>query len=311
MLSDTAITAMIAFFAFFLVIVVAGQVLDRGRNADLRRVTHRLRGLSPAAPAVTGPGGFSRWLYAMLPRLSAYTSAAQHRQTGQLQIQLLRAGFFEPSSLQYFLGAKLALTLALAALGGLAAWWFGAASSRYIALGGLAGCAAGMVLPSVWLSAQVRRRQARLRNTLPDALDMLVLCLEGGASFNAAMQRVTDDLQAVHPALGVEMNIVQREMQLGLSAGDALKKFADRCGLADVRDLAMVILQSERYGASISKALRTYADSARVQRQQQAEETAQKAAVKILFPTLFCIFPAIFIVILGPAAYQTAKLFSR
>jgi tight adherence protein C len=140
---------------------------------------------------------------------------------------------------------------------------------------------------------------------------MLVLCLEGGVTFAAAMQRVTDELQVVHAELGVEMTIVQREMQLGLSAGDALRKFADRCGLADVRDLANVIQQSERYGASVTRALRTFADSARTERQQKAEEEAQKAAVKILFPTLLCIFPAIFIVVLGPAAFQMARIFAR
>jgi tight adherence protein C len=157
----------------------------------------------------------------------------------------------------------------------------------------------------------VRARKRALRNAFPDALDTLVLCLEGGVGLNAAMQRVTDELQVVHPALGAEMVIIQGEMQLGLSAGEALRKFAERCGLEDVRDLASVIQQSERSGASVARALRIHADSARVERQQRAEETAQKAAVKILFPTLLCIFPAIFIVLLGPAAFQLARMFRR
>src|SRR5262249_660115 len=106
------------------------------------------------------------------------------------------------------------------------------------------------------------------------------------------------------------MNIVQREMQLGLTAGEALKKFGERCNLEEVRSLSSVLLQSERFGASVVKALRVHADSFRLERQQRAEEMAQKAAVKILFPTLVCIFPAIFIVILGPAARQIAGIFS-
>jgi tight adherence protein C len=157
----------------------------------------------------------------------------------------------------------------------------------------------------------VRRRQGLLRATLPDALDMLVLCLEGGVGLDGAVQRVTDELQVVHPVLGAKMDLVRREMQLGLSAGDALRKFADRCGLADVRDLSNVLCQSERFGASVAKALRGYADSARLARQQKARESAQKASVKILFPTLLFIFPAIFIVLLGPAAFQMSKLFVR
>jgi tight adherence protein C len=107
------------------------------------------------------------------------------------------------------------------------------------------------------------------------------------------------------------MNIVQREIQLGLSAGAALKKLGERCGLVDVRDLASVLLQSERFGASVVKAVRTYSESWRQERQNQAEERAQMAAVKILFPTLLCIFPAIFVVLLGPAAFQIANLFAR
>ena len=130
-------------------------------------------------------------------------------------------------------------------------------------------------------------------------------------TLNAAIQRVTDELRIAHPALGLEMAIVQREIQLGLSVGIALRKFADRCGLSDVRELAIVLQQSERYRASLTKALRAYAENSRIERQQKAEERAQKAAVKILYPTLLCIFPAIFIVVLGPAAFQIAKLFVR
>jgi tight adherence protein C len=157
----------------------------------------------------------------------------------------------------------------------------------------------------------VRKRQQALRQALPDALDMLVLCLEGGVSMLSAFQRVTSEVQVVHPLLGYEMNIMQREIQLGLSTGEAWKKMGERCGLDDVRDLACVLLQSERFGASVVKALRTYAESWRLERQQHAEETAQKAAVKIIFPTLLCIFPAIFIVLLGPAAFQMAALFAK
>ena len=107
------------------------------------------------------------------------------------------------------------------------------------------------------------------------------------------------------------MALVQREMQLGLTAGEAIRKFADRYQLADLQNLASVILQSEQFGASIGKALRVHADTSRQDRQHYAEEIAQRAAVKILFPTLLCIFPAIFIVILGPAAFQVAAMVAQ
>ena len=225
-----------------------------------------------------------------------------------------------------FLGAKVLLMLVLAAVSAAASFYFLPASGAAkpagegleslpfgakIGICAFAGGAIGMLAPSFWLSAKVRKRQQLLRNALADALDMLVLCFEGGVSTNAAMQRVTDELQIAHPLLAVEMNIVQREMQLGLSAGEALRKFGDRCGLSDVRDLALALLQSECYGSSMTKTLRSYVEAARLERQQQVEEVAQKAAVKILFPTLLCIFPAIFVVVLGPAAFQMAKLFTR
>jgi tight adherence protein C len=107
------------------------------------------------------------------------------------------------------------------------------------------------------------------------------------------------------------MEIVQHEMLLGSTAGEALQKFGTRCGLEEVRTLAGVLLQNERYGVSVAKALRIHADAMRQQRQQRVEEQAQKAAVKILFPTLLCIFPAIFIVILGPAAYRIMSIFAQ
>jgi tight adherence protein C len=209
------------------------------------------------------------------------------------------------------MGAKLLLMVLLALGSGLLPFWTGYLNWQRALLWASAGCALGYLAPGFWLHLQVQKRQRQLRNALPDALDILVLCLEGGVSLQAAIQWVADELPAVHPDLGAEINIVEREMQLGLSAGEALRSFADRCGLSDVRDLASVVLQSERYGASVAKALRIYADTARQDRQQKAEESAQKASVKIVFPTLFCIFPAIFIVLLGPAAFQMAKLFSK
>jgi len=111
--------------------------------------------------------------------------------------------------------------------------------------------------------------------------------------------------------LAAEMGMVQREIQLGLSAGEALRKFADRCDLDETRSLASVVLQAERFGASMVKMLRVHADMLRFRRIQRSEEMAQRASVKILFPTLLCIFPAIILVYLGPAAIQIKNLFSR
>ena len=139
---------------------------------------------------------------------------------------------------------------------------------------------------------------------MPDALDLLVICLEGGLSLPASLRRVGGELRTAHPLLALELNIVQREIQLGSSPGESLQKLGVRTDLEEIRSMAAVITQAERFGASLVKSLRVHAETLRTKRQQYAEEMAAKAAVKVLFPTLLFIFPAIFVVILGPAAFQ-------
>src|SRR5439155_4664942 len=140
--------------------------------------------------------------------------------------------------------------------------------------------------PTVWLNKRKEKRQAVLRNTLPDALDVIMICLEGGLTLAGALTKIATELRSVHPVLAVEMNIVQRYIQMGHSAGEALRQFANRCDLDEARSLASAVLQSERFGASLVAAVRVQADLLRLRRLQQAEERAHKASVHVLFPTL-------------------------
>jgi tight adherence protein C len=228
-----------------------------------------------------------------------------------LQARLTAAGFTAPHALGRYIAVRMILLLALPVAVGLIPLLGGLVSEKNAALAAAVGGGVAFFAPGLWLEHRIRLRKQTLRRGLPDALDMLVLCLEGGLSLRAALQRVTGELDLVHPLLASEMQMMQSKMQLGLSPGEAMKQFSDQNDLEDARQLASVLLQAERFGASTAKALRIYADGFRQERQHQAEEMAQKAAVKILFPTLLCIFPAIFIVILGPAALQIARLFSR
>jgi tight adherence protein C len=311
MFSDPVLDSAAAFLAIFISIVLVGRLLATNRENG-RISSDRLRELGSSASASrSGAPGLLDWILSTIPKLGDWRPAGQKAKQEELRSLLLRAGYFSANATQVYRGGKSLLMLLLTGVGIMGGFWLAGGGLKAVVLGSLMGLMLGYLLPGMWLGSQVAKRQQSLLTGFPDVLDMLVLCMEGGASVTAAIQRITDEIQTLHPVLGMEMNIVQREMQLGLSVGDALKKFADRCGLADVRDLAIVIQQSERYGASISKALRNYADTCRSNRQLKAEELAQKAAVKILFPTLLCIFPAIFIVILGPAAFQTAKLFTR
>jgi tight adherence protein C len=229
----------------------------------------------------------------------------------RLEERLRQAGLYAPGAAQIYLGAGVILAVGLTAIVLILLPLVVSVTAKDLLLAGLIAAGIGLLTPSFWLARRTNWYQGNLRRAIPDALDLLVLCVEGGVSLGSAIQRVTEDLQMAHPLLAAEFTIVQREMQMGISAGEAIKLFGKRCGLPEVKDLASVVLQSEQYGAGVAKTLRLHSDTCRSDRQQRAEEMAQKAGVKILFPTLLCIFPAVFIVLLGPAAYQMADVFSK
>jgi tight adherence protein C len=280
------------------------------RNRDLLLTEARMRGLSSVPRERPPSNGLGKMLLDKVPDMGTPLLPTNEEQRNQLRQRLIEAGIYDTHALALILGVKM-LLMAVPLVLSIALAVTGVLSPTRAMMAGALGLGLGMIAPGIWLDYCKNARQSSLRRALPDALDMLVLCLEGGVSLNAAMQRVTAELQSAHPLLGEEMDLVQREMILGVSAGEGLQKLASRSDLDDIRHLASVVLQSERYGASIVKALRIHAETLRQQRQQRAEEMAQKASVKILFPTLLCIFPAVFIVIIGPAAFQLAAIFSR
>jgi tight adherence protein C len=310
-MAGTSLLSMFVFLLVFAGISGVGAFAYRRLAGDRRRALARLRTLSADDPAPADKQSIGELARTTLPKIGAVLLPKRREAAAHLQRRLLQAGFYHSHALRVFLGMKLVLMMLLPCVAGLVPYGLGAVTLQRAVLLVVSASGVGMLVPGLWLDYQVKKRQRQLRNGLPDALDMLVLCLEGGVSLVAAFQRVTAELQSVHPELGREMNIIQREIQFGLSTGEALRKMGARCGLDDVRDLASVLLQSERFGASVVKALRLHADTWRQERQHRAEEMAQKASVKILFPTLLCIFPAIFIVLLGPAALQMAGLFSK
>jgi tight adherence protein C len=303
--------SMLVFLAVFLLTAGIGGLVLFHLYGDHRRAVTRLRDLSAAQPTPAAPRGMGKLALFALPKIGNLILPSNEEQLAFLKTRLTRAGIYGPNAVKIFLGMKMMLMLVLPLAASVIPFAMGLLSWLQALALGVTAMGVGLLTPSFWLDYQRGRRQEELRRALPDILDMLVLCVEAGVSLIAAFQRVTEEVQVVHPGLAREMNIIQREIQLGLSIGDALLKFGDRCDIDEVRNLAQIILQSERYGTSSVKALRIHSDTSRQQRQQSAEEKAQKAAVKILFPTLLCIFPAIFIVILGPAAYQMAALFSQ
>ncbi|QEL21015.1 type II secretion system F family protein [Limnoglobus roseus] len=304
-----AVAAM--FLAVFFGIVAVGRYFSDQPTRDQKRAAARLRELSRPAEAEMIPLEDRRRGFAdAVVALGAWLTARDKNPTSGVGARLLLAGYRQPSAALYFLGLQLILVVVFTLLCGVVAILFNLSWTKVLLIAA-GGGAFGLLVPSLVLSSQIKKRQKKLRAGLPDAIDIMVLCVEGGASLNAAINWVTQEIHAIHPELGAEMVIVEREIQLGLTPGEAFRSFADRCGLPEVRDMTAALLQSERYGASVAKALRAYADAARQDRQVWAEEVAQKAAVKIMFPMLLCIFPAMFIVLLGPAAMQMSRLFVK
>lgn len=169
----------------------------------------------------------------------------------------------------------------------------------------------GIMGPQLFLSHMVDKRQLKLRRSFPDALDLLVVCVEAGLGLAAAIQRVGKELGVSHPELSAELAIVNAEIRAGVDRLDALKGLADRTGLDDIRGLVTLLAQSMRFGTSIAETLRVYAEEFRDKRMQAAEEMAAKVGTKLIFPLTFCLFPAFFLVAIGPAILKILAALSR
>jgi len=161
--------------------------------------------------------------------------------------------------------------------------------------------ALGYLIPDMWLTWRVSVRQRQLRRGLPDALDLLVICVEAGLGLDQALMKVAQDMKISHPELSEELQFVNLEMRIGKTRIDALRELARRTGLDDIKALVAMLIQTERFGTSIIDALRTYATSMRETRSQRAQEAAEKMAIKLIFPMIAFIFPAAVLVMAGPA----------
>lgn len=227
----------------------------------------------------------------------------------RLQNRLLNAGIYSPNAVPLFLSVKMLLTCAPPAIGfiaGTCGWLSPAVGLLWGSL--IGGC--GLFLPSLWLREQKRKWHAVIARSLSDFLDLMVACLEVGLSAEAALQRVTEELRYAHPRLWAELSVVQSQIELGASSDAALRNFADRSDCEAVRALAAVLQQGRRLGGGMAEVFRQQAESLRTRREYAVEEKAQKAAVKILIPTLLFIFPVIFVVLAGPAVIKVAGMFN-
>jgi tight adherence protein C len=264
----------------------------------------RLRDLAQASGADLAAGGFSlvEAIDSPFKKIPGVVPSSA-KSLGRLRKRLAMAGYHSTQAVVVF-GLASLLTPIVFGLIALAVFGYRA---------GLIGVAfaavIGYLLPGVLLARKITKRKLEIQNGLPDALDLLIVCVEAGSGIDQAVAKVTEELQIAYPALSYELRLVGTEIRAGKSRTDAFKSFATRTKVDDVQSLVALLVQTDKFGTSIAQALRTHAETSRTKRRQRAEERAGKVGVKLVFPLVLFLFPALYIVILGPAAIQFLRVF--
>lgn len=218
----------------------------------------------------------------------------------KLQKKMLQAGYRAPEAATAFRAIQVTLLVAIPSLV-MTVCFLRDWSVTNTAVFGMIGAAVGFYLPRYVLRRKIAGRQQRITWGLADAMDLLVVAVEAGLGLNAALNRVGDELKTLHPDMHSEIDLVNLEIRVGRSREEALRNLAERTGVEDIRSFVALLIQADRYGSSIARAVRVFADSLRTKRRQRAEQISQKAALKLLFPLTLFLFPVIILVVLGPA----------
>ncbi|MBZ5641878.1 MAG: type II secretion system F family protein [Acidobacteriia bacterium] len=218
------------------------------------------------------------------------------KDTSRTGFLMIRAGYRRPESIVALQGAKIVLPILLLAL----VYFTGFYRFNPIMILAMA-VILGYLLPDFWLTSRIRKRQRQITKGFPDALDLLTVCVEAGLGLDQGLYRVGQDIYITCPELSDEMKLMNMEARLGKSRADAMRDMGTRTGVEDIQTAVAMLIQTDRFGTDLAKALRVHSDTMRMKRRQRAEEMAAKASVKMVPALVFFIFPAMFVVILGPA----------
>lgn len=282
-----------------------GRINDRIRNFRGTPGEERLAPREQQKPQSAPSAG-----KAILLQIARYLLPRKAEQRSRLHKDLIEAGYYSAAAPMKFLlvQAALAALFSATALWGCQALRISPTDSLLALLisGGV-----GYLVPGFCLRRRKARRLLIFRRSLPDFLDLMVTCLQAGMTIEAAIQRVSREIEPAHPLLAGELARAQHEIEIGATPDQALLSFGDRTDCDTIRSIAMVCHQSRKFGTRLAGALRSHADALRDSREHDAEEAAQKAAVKILVPTLVCLFPCIFVILAGPAAIQIMDEFGK
>lgn len=275
------------------------------------RVQQRLEelGQPSATPGTTtetvgvGPpsGGLDSLVQAILTHVGRFFGSTKSPE--KLRQKLRRAGYYGDNAVMVYTGTEMLTAFLIPCLGIGLLSLLEMPVLRFLAFIPIL-AVLGFVLPPVYLSSRTSKRKALVQKGLPDALDLMVSCVEAGLSLNAALIRVAQELRRVHPDLSKEFEITNLEIRAGKTREEALRNLGQRSGVKDLKSFAAMLIQTDRFGTSIAQALRVFSDSMRTKRRQRAEKKAAETTIKLLFPLVFCIFPFLFIVLLGPGVIR-------
>jgi tight adherence protein C len=287
--------AILTFATFFFLFAGIGSAVI------YRRSTGRRLARAVADPAVADfladapaaqPGAKAAKIFEpfqrLLPRSAEEVSVVKKR--------LVRAGLRQKAFVNIFYGAKVVAPLLLCLLATVTGLYAAGGFFVYVMALGL-----GFLLPDFWLGHKIKTRQTNLRLGLPDALDLIVICVEAGLGMDRAILRTAVELHLSQPAIADELSLVSAEQRVGHHRADAWKNFGERTGVESIRALAAILIQADKFGTSVGATLRVHSETLRMRRRQDAEEMAAKTTVKLIFPLVLFIFPALFIVTLGPS----------
>ena len=299
-------------------LIIAGVVISSRNNAKkqafLEKIKHEAKETdiieTATLPSKTDKGVKNRFLE-FLTALGNRTSVRK-KSAGSPKLKpiFLKAGLRSENVPAVFLGAKVIFAIFLPAIAVLFYLFypdFSLEASRLVALLTILAIA-GFYLPNIWLRVKLARRKEIIRDGFPDALDLLTVCVEAGMGLDSAITRVAKEIALTNKILSDELNLYNLEMRAGKFRRDALKNLAMRTDLEEVNNLVTLLIQTDKFGTSVAKALKVYSDTMRTQRFQRAEEMAAKIPVKLIFPLILFVFPALFVAILGPAVINIYRI---
>ena len=293
---------MVLTLSILLFVMITGMLYFLGAKfwVSPRATVDRI--LEGGATTESAPSHPSLAFHDLLEKLGNFVPASPADLSAARQ-RLYRAGFRSPAAFKIFYGIKVLAAVALPVLAWLISMRAGMSGDNRIFLM-VAAAGAGFLVPNKVVGLLIRRRQKKINRALPNALDLLIVCVESGLGLDQAIVQVSREMQKSYPELSSEFAITNLEMRHGKRRSEALKDLGRRSGVEDMKKLCSTLAQADRFGTSISHTLRTHADFMRVTARQRAEEKAAKLAIKLIFPIFFCILPSLFVVTVGPVIFR-------